>query len=220
MKYIYRSFFLILCLMISVPAWTQPDLLRKARQKAEKRTEREAEKKIDESLDKVFETKEESSTESSTEQESQATPAEVGTATETAAEAAPAGTPTGVLNWAKYDFVPGDKIIFEDDLMNEENGEFPSRWDLQRGVAEVAQLDAENVIMLRGGNPTIIPYLENSDQDYLPEVFTIEFDIYMGGTGGWADMYLYDCKNQNRPDGLQWSLEIRHDQLGVYGSES
>lgn len=220
MKYLYGTLLLILCLMISVPAWTQPDLLRKARKKVEKRVEKEAEKKVDESLDKAFETEKETSTESSTEQESQAAPAEVGTGTESAAEAAPAASPTGVLNWAKYDFVPGDKIIFEDDLVNEENGEFPSRWDLDRGVAEVAQLDGENVIMLRGGNPTIIPYLENSDQDYLPEVFTIEFDIYLGGTSGWADMYLYDCKNQTRSEGNQWSLEITPNELGVYGSKS
>lgn len=32
-----------------------------------------------------------------------------------------------LLKWAKYDFVLGDQIIFEDDLLFEENGEFPSR---------------------------------------------------------------------------------------------
>ena len=35
------------------------------------------------------------------------------------------------LKWSKYDFVPGDQVIFEDDLLSEENGEFPSRWDLR-----------------------------------------------------------------------------------------
>ncbi len=35
--------------------------------------------------------------------------------------------------WSKYDFVPGDEIIFVDDLAGEENGEFPSRWDLLQG---------------------------------------------------------------------------------------
>ena len=34
------------------------------------------------------------------------------------------------LAWSKYDFVPGDQVIFEDNLQNEQNGEFPSRWDL------------------------------------------------------------------------------------------
>ena len=40
--------------------------------------------------------------------------------------------------WSNYDFVPGEKIIFEDNLTGEEIGEFPSRWDLLSGSAEVA----------------------------------------------------------------------------------
>jgi len=40
--------------------------------------------------------------------------------------------------WSKYNFVPGDEIIFYDDLVNEESGEFPSRWDLLKGNAENA----------------------------------------------------------------------------------
>ncbi|HSL86257.1 MAG TPA: hypothetical protein VK861_04935, partial [Bacteroidales bacterium] len=42
------------------------------------------------------------------------------------------------LSWAKYDFMPGDQVIFEDNLTGEENGEFPSRWDLYDGNIEVA----------------------------------------------------------------------------------
>ncbi|UJH90369.1 hypothetical protein LZ575_16210 [Antarcticibacterium sp. 1MA-6-2] len=45
--------------------------------------------------------------------------------------------------WSKYNFVPGDEIIFEDNLAREENGEFPSRWDLLQGNAENASLDGE-----------------------------------------------------------------------------
>ena len=39
------------------------------------------------------------------------------------------------LVWAKFDFVPGDKVFFEDSHENEENGEFlpggscPWRWN-------------------------------------------------------------------------------------------
>ncbi len=42
--------------------------------------------------------------------------------------------------WSKYDFVAGEKVIFEDDLSGEESGEFPSRWDLLSGSAEVSSL--------------------------------------------------------------------------------
>ncbi|NLE34002.1 MAG: OmpA family protein [Bacteroidales bacterium] len=98
------------------------------------------------------------------------------------------------LNWAKYDFVPGDKVIFEDNQLGEENGEFPSRWDLGNGTAEIAQFGGENVIMFRGNATWIVPYLKNPEQDYLPDVFTIEFDLYK--PRGSFEVYLYDRKNQ------------------------
>lgn len=114
------------------------------------------------------------------------------------------------LEWAKYDFIPGDKVIFEDDLLDEENGEFPSRWDLKAGTAEVAKLDGENVIMFRGGRPTIVPYLKNSDKDYLPEVFTIEFDVRIPGNS--LTLYFYDQKNQSSPSNNSY-LSIWNDRL-------
>lgn len=77
--------------------------------------------------------------------------------------------------WSKYNFVPGDKIIFEDDLANEENGEFPSRWDLSQGSAENAKIGNENVINFEN-NSIITPLMDT--KNYLPEIFTIEFDAY------------------------------------------
>ena len=104
-----------------------------------------------------------------------------------------------LLVWSKYDFVPGDKIIFEDNLEGEENGEFPSRWDLRAGTVENAEFGGENVIMFRGGSPSIIPYLKNSNIDYLPDVFTVDFDLYLS-TGSF-DVIFYDPKNQQAPRG-------------------
>lgn len=110
-----------------------------------------------------------------------------------------------VLNWAKYDFVPGDKVIFEDNQLGEENGEFPSRWDLGNGTAEIAQFGGENVIMFRGNATWIVPYLKNPEQDYLPDVFTIEFDLYK--PSGSFNIYLYDRKNQTvRSDATYFDL--------------
>jgi OOP family OmpA-OmpF porin len=104
---------------------------------------------------------------------------------------------TAVLKWSKYDFVPGDKVIFEDIQDDEENGEFPSRWDLVQGVAENAEFNGNNVIYFRQASTAIIPYIKNRDQDYLPEKFTVEFDCYFE-TKEYASYYitLYDTKNQ------------------------
>jgi len=47
------------------------------------------------------------------------------------------------LTWAGYDFVPGDDVFFEDNLIGEENGEFPSRWDIYSGNVENTQLGGD-----------------------------------------------------------------------------
>jgi outer membrane protein OmpA-like peptidoglycan-associated protein len=99
------------------------------------------------------------------------------------------------VQWSSFDFVPGDEVIFEDgpDIM-EENGEFPSRWDLIQGQVEIAKVNGENVIMFLDGGE-IIPYLEFSNEDYLPDVFTIEFDYYTPKDGNRLSVYLTDKKN-------------------------
>ena len=114
------------------------------------------------------------------------------------------------LVWAKYDFVPGDIVIFEDDLLGEENGEFPSRWDLVKGNVEVAEFGGENVIMFRGGGPIIIPYIKNSNEDYLPDVFTIEFDLNLPYNS--MTIYFYDKKNQSSPSGHAY-LDISNAKM-------
>jgi len=94
--------------------------------------------------------------------------------------------------WSNYNFVPGDKIIFQDDLAYEENGEFPSRWDLISGSAENAVFNDENIINLKN-NTIITPLMDK--ESYLPEVFTIEFDAYFfseeGYPTGWQN---YDIR--------------------------
>ena len=120
--------------------------------------------------------------------------------------------------WSKYDFIPGDKVIFEDDLLGEENGEFPSRWDLKNGNVEVAEFGGDNVIMFRGGNPIIIPYLKNPETDYLPNIFTVEFDLYLPG-GDAFTVYFYDKKNQNSPSGSNY-LSISGESMSLNPAKS
>ena len=80
------------------------------------------------------------------------------------------------MTYAKSDFVPGDEIIFEDLLVGEKLGEFPSMWDLKEGNAEIVNVGGENAIHM-GEETLIMPYMK--EKDYLPEEFTIEFDLYV-----------------------------------------
>ena len=123
------------------------------------------------------------------------------------------------LKWSKYDFVPGDRVIFEDDLEGEENGEFPSRWDLVTGNVEIAEFGGENVIMFRDGAPSIVPYFKEAKEDYLPDVFTVEFDLYCSSSD--FVLYLYDRKNQKHgsPTGYT-DLEINYYHMDFSTSNS
>jgi len=105
--------------------------------------------------------------------------------------------PSPVLKvWSKYDFVPGDKIIFEDNLLNEQHGEFPSKWDLLAGNAENAMFENEIVIGFMTSRTQIIPLMKT--EEYLPEVFTIEFDIYFYNK--YNEAYSLNLKNQKPID--------------------
>lgn len=123
------------------------------------------------------------------------------------------------LKWAKYDFVPGDRVIFEDNLEGEENGEFPSRWDLNKGVVEVAEFGGDKVIMFRDGEPTIVPYFKEAKADYLPDVFTVEFDLYCDPSD--FNLYLFDRKNQKSesPSGYTY-LQINNYRMAFGQSAS
>ncbi len=106
--------------------------------------------------------------------------------------------PKNNVQWSRFDFVPGDEVLFEDGPgIMEENGEFPSRWDLKEGNAEVMQVNAENVICFPNGGE-IVPYLKDSKSDYLPDVFTVEFDaFFIPGYARRYYLYLFDRKNQS-----------------------
>ena len=43
----------------------------------------------------------------------------------------------------KFDYVPGDTVLFMDDFSQDEIGEFPARWSLAIGTFEVAEMGGE-----------------------------------------------------------------------------
>ena len=83
--------------------------------------------------------------------------------------------------YAKTDFVPGDEVFFADDLENEQMGEFPSRWDAREGTAEVAEIEQVACILL-SDKTELEPLMEKQDA-YLPDVYTVEMDLWIPETG-------------------------------------
>jgi len=182
-------------------------IVRKTQKKIEREAENRTQKRIDKGIDDAFDgvedgidgknkdkNKPEDANTSST---SNNDPSKNNSSNTNNEEATENTNNTPTLVWSKFDFIPGDTVIFEDGpSAEEENGEFPSRWDLDEGNAEIAEVDGTNVIVFPHG-AVIVPYLKNSKDDYLPEVFTIEFDAYFSEDNHhrfWIQFY--DEKNQ------------------------
>ena len=160
---------------------------RETNQRANQRTDQIIDKgfdKLEEGIGSIFKKKETSSEEVKAEKEEPA-PEKKTTAQKSQKPAeeeqpVPEEKPQPQLIWAKYDFVPGTEIIFEDNLEGEQNGEFPSKWDLKAGTVEIANLNGDNVIWFRKTDSKIIPLIKVTN--FLPEEFTIEYDYQMFNT--------------------------------------
>jgi OmpA-OmpF porin, OOP family len=112
--------------------------------------------------------------------------------------AAPAGGSAAAQDmtlYTKYDFVPGDKVIFYDDLASEEIGEFPSRWALDQGVFEIARQGGRNYILCTDKG-SIRPRIPAGP---LPVKYTIELACWAKGPeaqGHWFGIEWLDGEGQ------------------------
>jgi len=80
--------------------------------------------------------------------------------------------------YQNYDFVPGDKILFEDDFRSDTDGEFPAHWKLLKGQAVINQMGGEPIFALIDGNYVeVAPRMKT--ENYLTDPFTVEFDFYV-----------------------------------------
>ncbi|HWB93588.1 MAG TPA: OmpA family protein [Puia sp.] len=78
--------------------------------------------------------------------------------------------------YKNYDFIPGDKIIFQSALADESVGEIPSQFTLNKGQMDLQQEDGENTIHIpQGQGANFSPRMKK--MQYMPDQFTIEFDV-------------------------------------------
>jgi len=64
---------------------------------------------------------------------------------------------------------------FQDKPGEETDGDFPEKWDLIKGSAQIATFEGDKIIRF-GNNAIITPFLES--KNYLADEFTLEFDAY------------------------------------------
>ena len=156
-------------------------LIDSAKKSAEDAVEQQVNKKVEEGIDKAFNPEVPEKEQQEQQQQEEAEPQQQAVQRQPQAQApTPASTKTLESAYAKSDFVPGDEIMFEDDLVGEQMGEFPSKWDLLEGNAEIASVNGKTVINLSDISTEIMPLMKNP-KNYLTEAFTLEFD-FLGGS--------------------------------------
>jgi OmpA-OmpF porin, OOP family len=100
-----------------------------------------------------------------------------------AATGTPANPADGYIAYSNYDFVPGDTIIFSDDFTGDQDGEFPSHWNLDAGQGILNKVGTDEAFCLTEGNYAFVsPRMKN--ESYLTSAFTVEFNYYANGAYG------------------------------------
>ena len=107
-----------------------------------------------------------------------------------------------LTSYQNYDFVPGNNILFEDEFTDDENGEFPTHWNLTSGQAILSMQGKDKAFFLTDGNYCrVFPLMKNDS--YLTKNFSIEYDYY--GNGSYAPTIEIDDANKGRSMDVQVS---------------
>lgn len=123
-----------------------------------------------------------------------------------------------------YDFIPGEKILFEDNFADAPTGEFPPRFSLKNGQAVVASEGGIPTLMFAecfAGSPCKIePRMKT--KNYLGNSFTVEFDFQMPNEEGCIMLYFRDnSEDDGKHINFKWDGEIssayfENDLKGFY----
>jgi OOP family OmpA-OmpF porin len=167
--------FSIIVLIIGINnVYGQFDISKKVKKEVEKRVNKNIDQGIDTTLNKVEkgikgDGKKNDKTQPEDKNNKQATEEKKDTGKETGNQDQPS-----LQTYSKYDFVPGEKIIFFDDFTAENVGDFPIQWNTT-GSGEVVTTNLYdgrwfNITNGRGATTLDEPLV-------LPDNYTIEFDV-------------------------------------------
>ena len=143
-------------------------LEKTVKQTTEQRVLNKAEKEVNKTFDEAEGAKAPAKTQSQT-------PTPTPTTTETPKNEERRDTPTELTAYSKYDFVPGERIIYAEDFSQDEIGELPLNWNTG-GKAELVTLNAFPGNWLRLYQNAL--YL-TSNKDTFSKNFTVEFDLIL-----------------------------------------
>lgn len=171
-------------------------------------------RKVDEKIDRAIDKTVDDAVDGKTPADKNAGPAANDPATTDGGATTLAGvtTPTqSFANYAKFDFIPGDTVIFEDNIQDEETDEIPSKWIVEGGQAEVRMVNEEKVIQCLDGAVKLKPRIKNPTK-MLGKRWTLEFDMMISPkiseyTGG--NTYMNNIGFTNGAGDFKKTIDIR-----------
>lgn len=98
--------------------------------------------------------------------------------------------------YSNYDFVPGDKVLFEDDFSTAMDGEFAPLWKLMVGQAVVNKVDDKNFLFVSEGNFGLVKPRIKAEK-YLGNEFTVEADYVISEDGSGLIVILSGGEDDN-----------------------
>lgn len=142
----------------------QAQVLKNATNRVKQRLEQKSNEKIDKAVDETLDGKKKTA-------ETAGNPDVVQVSQSEPGKAAPA--PKTLKAYSKFEFVPGDKILYAEDFSQDAVGEFPAKWNTD-GSGEIVTLDgvAGKWLNLQERTTYEAPY-----RSKLPENFTLEYDL-------------------------------------------
>jgi outer membrane protein OmpA-like peptidoglycan-associated protein len=179
------------------------NILDKAKKKAEDKINEKTEKKVDDTINgkKSEEAKSEENNSGST------------------ASGENSSATSSVKVYSKFDFVPGEKIVVQEDFMQDAVGDFPDKWNTNSSgeVVTISNNSGHWLMMPQPG--TFMPEFI----DTLPDNFTFEYDLFCingNKTGGWGTFHTVICQLPNRDKPQEWQFADNSFYYHIYGGNS
>lgn len=186
-------------IFFSINSFPQEDLLDKLKRKVDEKIDKKTDEGIDNAIDEVEKKTEESINENKSQKKEQLKESKENQQPKKKSESGNQQTienkkeaddtslkqdenkKADFKSYQNYDFLPGEKIIFEDDFRDSQDGEFPPRWNLISGQGAANITAGEPAYVCIEGTVGSLSYIEPAIKTkyYLSEAFTIEFDFLL-----------------------------------------
>lgn len=156
-------------------------ILKKLGQKIKDKTNQRVDQKEDQAIDKTLDNADPTKKKDNSDSKSNTGDDKNESATTNSNIAGPPSFKT----YQNYDFVPGDNVLFEDHFTDDQDGEFPSHWDLEKGQAVLNKVNGIPAMVITEGNyAKVTPRMKTAS--YLTDPFTVECDYYVHNGGDYG----------------------------------